>query len=177
MKLKNLSKLVFGAFFGLAIVGFSNVDASAQGNGRWAQERNRARKVQRQHAKAQRQAVKQYYRVYRANTNSYYQTDYRGAELLRQAVNQGYRQGYTVGRNEANYRRSNNYRDDQYYRTGTYGYQTYVSRDQYQYYFRQGYQRGYNDGYSNQARYGYQSGGSMNILGSILGTILNIRQF
>src|ERR1700755_2471750 len=35
------------------------------------------------------------YRVYR--NGSYYQTDSRGAELLKQAVNKGYQQGFTAG--------------------------------------------------------------------------------
>lgn len=177
MKLKNLSKIAFAAVFGLAIVGFTNVDTFAQGNSQWAHEKNRARKQQKEYEKAQKRAAKQYYRVYRGGSDRYYQTDYRGAELLRRAVNEGYRQGYNAGRTEARYRRNDDYRDDRYYRSGTYGYQTYVDRDQYQYYFREGYERGYYDGYNNESRYGYRSGGTWNILGSILGSILNIRQY
>jgi flagellar biosynthesis/type III secretory pathway protein FliH len=177
MKLRNLSKIAFATVFGLAIVGFTNVDTLAQGNSRSAHERNRIRKQKKEYEKAQKRAAKQYYRVYRGGSDQYYETDHRGAELLRQAVNQGYRQGYEAGRTEARYRRNDNYRDDRYYRSGTYGYQSYVDRSQYQYYFRQGYERGYNDGYNNQSRYGYQSGGNWNILGSILSSILNIRQY
>jgi flagellar biosynthesis/type III secretory pathway protein FliH len=114
------------------------------------------------------------YRIYR--NGSYYSTDYRGAELLRQAVNNGYRQGYNQGVNDRRYRRSYNFRDDGLYRSGTFGYQSYVARDQYQYYFQQGYQRGYEDGYRSTRRYGYQSGNAYNILGSVLNTILNIAQ-
>ncbi len=114
------------------------------------------------------------YRVYR--NGSYYSTDYRGAELLRQAVNNGYRQGYSQGVNDRQYRRRYSYGDDGLYRSGTWGYQSYVARDQYQYYFQQGYQRGYEDGYRSTRRYGYQSGNAYNILGSVLNTILNIAQ-
>lgn len=114
------------------------------------------------------------YRVYR--NGSYYSTDYRGAELLRQAVNNGYRQGYSQGVNDRQYRRRYSYSDDGLYRSGTWGYQSYVARDQYQYYFQQGYQRGYEDGYRSTRRYGYQSGNAYNILGSVLNTILNIAQ-
>jgi len=112
-----------------------------------------------------------YYRVYR--DGNYYQTDYRGAELLRQAVNSGYQQGYRQAQNDRRYGRGNDYYGSNVYRMGTYGYQTYVARDQYQYYFQQGFQRGYEDGYNNQLRYGYRSGNNYNILGTILSTILN----
>jgi hypothetical protein len=115
-----------------------------------------------------------YYRVYR--NGSYYQTDYRGAELLRQAVNSGYQQGYRQGVNDRRYGRGMSYYDDSIYRNGTYGYQSYVARDQYQYYFQQGFQRGYEDGYNNSMRYGYRSGSAFNILGSVLNTILNLTQ-
>lgn len=114
------------------------------------------------------------YRVYR--NGSYYETDNRGAELLRQAVNSGYRQGYVQGQNDRRYGRGGNYYGNSIYSNGMYGYQSYVARDQYQYYFQQGFQRGYEDGYSSTSRYGYRSGNSYNILGSVLSTILNLSQ-
>lgn len=115
-----------------------------------------------------------YYRVYR--NGSYYQTDYRGAQLLRQAVNSGYQQGYRQGMADRRYGRGMNYYGNSLYRSGTYGYQSYVAQDQYQYYFQQGFQRGYEDGYNNSTRYGYRSGNAFNILGSVLNTILNLSQ-
>jgi hypothetical protein len=48
-----------------------------------------------------------YYRVYR--NGSYYQTDNRGAELLRQAVNSGYQQGFQQGQLDARYGRNGSY--------------------------------------------------------------------
>lgn len=114
------------------------------------------------------------YRVYR--NGSYYQTDNRGAELLRQAVNSGYQQGYRQGQIDARYNRGSNYYGNNVYRSGTYGYQSYVDRNQYQYYFQQGFQRGYEDGFNNQYRYGYRSNGGLNILGTILNGILQISQ-
>lgn len=113
-----------------------------------------------------------YYRVYR--NGSYYQTDYRGAELLRQAVNSGYQQGYRQGQLDARYGRSSNYYGNNVYRSGTFGYQSYVARDQYQYYFQQGFERGYEDGFSNNVRYGYRTNNGVNILGNILNGILNV---
>jgi hypothetical protein len=115
-----------------------------------------------------------YYRVYR--NGSYYETDNRGAELLRQAVNSGYRQGFQQGQLDARYGRSGSYYGNNVYRSGTYGYQSYVDRSQYQYYFQQGFQRGYEDGFNNQYRYGYRSNNGLNILGNILNGILNITQ-
>lgn len=116
-----------------------------------------------------------YYRVYR--NGSYYQTDSRGAELLRAAVNRGYQQGFQQGQMDARYRRGGNYYGNNVYQHGVTGYQSYVERSQYQYYFQQGFQRGYEDGYNNQFRYGTRSNSGLNILGTILNGILNISQY
>ena len=114
------------------------------------------------------------YRIYR--DGSYYTTDYRGAELLREAVRSGYTQGYRQGQLDRRYGRGSNYYDDNVYRNGTLGYQSYVDRGQYQYYFQQGFQRGYEDGFNSTTRYGYRNGTTLNILGGVLNTILNIAQ-
>lgn len=121
-----------------------------------------------------RRGGSRWYRVYR--NGSYYETDYRGAELLRQAVNRGYQQGYRQGQLDARYGRRSSYYDDNMYRSGTYGYQSYVDRGQYQHYFQQGFQRGYEDGYNNQYRYGYRTNNGLSILGTILNGILQISQ-
>ena len=123
------------------------------------------------------------YRVYR--NGSYYQTDYRGAELLRSAVNEGYRQGFQAGRSDRSNQRNISWSNSNVYRTGSFGYQSYVTRSQYQYYFRQGFQRGYQDGsnsryqdgYDGQYEFGSNQNGSLNILGTILNTVLNIRSY
>ena len=123
------------------------------------------------------------YRVYR--NGSYYNTDYRGAQLLQNAVNEGYRQGFQAGRADRNGNRRFGWSNSSVYRTGTIGYQSNVARNQYQYYFQQGFQRGYQDGsnsrfddnYSGQYEYGYYENGSLNILGTILSTILNVRTY
>jgi hypothetical protein len=114
----------------------------------------------------------QYYRIYR--NGQYYNTDYRGYELLRQAVNSGYQQGYRQGELDRRYGRGYNYYGNNVYSQGMYGYQSYVARDQYQYYFQQGFQRGYEDGYNNTFRYGTRVGNGYNILGNVIGTILNL---
>ena len=115
------------------------------------------------------------YRVYR--NGSYYNTDSRGAELLRQAVNNGYRQGFEAGRMDRANRRGSQWSRNDMYRSGNYGYDAYVDRSQYQYYFQRGFQKGYDDGYYGRNRYGTYNNGSASILGSILGTILNIRTY
>ena len=137
--------------------------------------RQRQRQIQRQQVR-QRQ-IQQYnrYRVY--NNGRYYNTDSRGAELLRQAVRNGYQQGARAGQYDRSHRVRRSYTINSTYRRGNYGYQSYVDSRQYQYYFRQGFQRGYQDGYSRSYRYGSNNNGGFNILGSILNGILNIRRY
>jgi len=114
-------------------------------------------------------------RMYRINRGGrYYTVDNRGAELLRQAVNQGYAQGFRQGQVARQYGRTYDFRNESIYRSGTYGYQSYVDRSQYQYYFQQGFERGFEDGYYSRNRYGTRVGNTANILGNVLNTILNI---
>ncbi len=114
-------------------------------------------------------------RMYRIDRGGrYYNVDQRQVELLRSAVNQGYSRGYRQGQIDRQYRRSYNYGTHSLYRSGTYGYQSYVARDQYQYYFQQGFQRGYEDGFNSSYRYGVRSNNGFNILGGVLNTILRI---
>ena len=114
-------------------------------------------------------------RMYRINRgNTYYTVDARGVELLRAAVQNGYNQGYRQGQIDRQYRRGYNFGIHSTYRTGTYGWQSHVARNQYQYYFQEGFQRGYEDGYNSTYRYGVRSNNGLNILGGVLNTILRI---
>ena len=148
----------------------------------WQRAQQRAQQEYMEYQRSQRSGYNAYnrsgnngyYRVYR--NGSYYQTDSRGAELLRQAVNSGYQQGFQQGQMDARYRRNGSYYGNDVYRSGVYGYQSYVDRSQYQYYFQQGFQRGYEDGFNNQYRYGSRSSNGINILGNILNGILNLTQ-
>jgi len=215
LRIFNLKTFAGTLAFGLiAMIGASGI-ASAQGNSRHEkQEIKRQEKLQRQLAKAelQRQAEWNkrnsrfrtmrtvdtgYYSIdpntnvtagrYRVNRNgTWYNTDNRGADLLRQAVNEGYRQGFAVGRSDRNgRRRSISWSNNNVYRRGTYGYQSGVAQSQYQYYFRQGFQRGYQDGSNREYRddyygnyqYGTNNGGTLNILGTILNQVLNIKSY
>ena len=123
---------------------------------------------------------------YRVNRNGqWYNTDNRGADLLRQAINEGYRQGFNAGRSDYRSNRRVSWSNSNIYRSGTYGYQNGVERSQYQYYFRQGFQRGYQDGtnsryqdgYNGDFEYGTYNNGSPSILGTILNQILNIQSY
>jgi flagellar biosynthesis/type III secretory pathway protein FliH len=164
--------LAVSAFAIVAILGMSDV-ASAQWNTR---NQKQQQKIQKQQQKIQKQQQKiQRYRVYR--NGSYYNTDNRGAELLRQAVNSGYQQGLTAGRSDRSSRRGMNWRNSRVYSSGNYGYQSYVDSSQYRYYFQQGFERGYQDGYNSRNQYGTNNNGAFNILGSILSGILNIQQY
>ena len=115
---------------------------------------------------------------YRVNRNgAYYQTDERGVELLKQAVNTGYQEGYRAGRNDRNSRRSSSYNNSAVYRRGNYGYQSYVDSRQYQYYFQQGFERGYEDGFNSRYENGRNDNGAINILGNILENILTFESY
>lgn len=187
MKLFNLKNLIVGTTLGLALIAGVS-DASAQG---WRNDNKRAikqqQKIEKQQLKIEQERLRferqrlqtlqaqNRYRVYR--NGSWYNTDRRGADLLRQAVNEGYRQGFAAGRSDRNRRVGLNWGGSSLYRSGTYGYQSYVDRNQYQYYFRQGFERGYQDGYNSRNQYGSYNNGTLNILGSILGSILNVQQY
>ena len=53
----------------------------------------------------------------------------------------------------------------------------YVSYDEYNYYFREGFRRGYEDGYYGRNQYGRYSNGKYSLLGNIIEAILNIAIF
>jgi hypothetical protein len=139
------------------------------------QERLRLERERAEQERIRRQNQHNRYRVYR--NGSYYDTDSRGAELLRQAVNRGYQEGFRAGQADRNSRRAGNYRNSSVYNSGNYGYQSYVDLNQYRYYFQQGFERGYQDGYNSRFQYGSNSNGGLNILGTILQSILNIQAY
>jgi hypothetical protein len=131
--------------------------------------------------RAQLQAQRDYEReayvtaphVYRYRVGQAYQeTNQYGADLLRQAVNDGYQQGYRAGAAD----RADHWRPDYTrspaYVEATYGYNgSYVDQSDYSYYFRQGFQRGYNDGYANHFQYGSNAN---TILANVLNGILSL---
>jgi len=96
--------------------------------------------------------------------------------MLQRAVNDGYSEGFHAGQAD----REDGYRyspDEAYaYQDASYGYDAYyVDLNEYQYYFREGFRRGYEDGYYSRSSYGRYSNGSYSILGAILEGILGLQ--
>jgi hypothetical protein len=104
-----------------------------------------------------------------------YQTNQYGADLLKQAVNNGYAEGLRTGQADRQDRFASNYRDTYAYQNASLGYNGYVDQSQYSYYFRQGFQRGYQDGYGNQTQFGTSSNGTAGVIAAVLGQILNFQ--
>jgi hypothetical protein len=105
----------------------------------------------------------------------YYETNQYGANLLRQAVNYGYEEGFRAGQADRQDRWASNYEDSYAYQDANYGYSGYyVERDDYNHYFREGFRRGYEDGYDRRSQYGSYSRGKYAILGTVLSSILNL---
>jgi len=106
----------------------------------------------------------------------YYDTNQYGADLLRQALNNGYAEGFQAGQADRRDGWRFDYRDSYAYQDANYGYNgLYVDQPDYNYYFRQGFRRGYEDGYYSRYRYGVNSGGTLNMVASVLSGILNLR--
>jgi hypothetical protein len=95
------------------------------------------------------------------------------ADNLRQAVELGYQGGFRAGQADRRDRVGFSYGDEFAYQDATYGYAGYIDLPDYQYYFRQGFIRGYEDGYYGRYRYGVYSNGVVNIFGSVLSQIFN----
>lgn len=149
---------------GFIVLGLTGISYAQ--DGRYDRDRDKRWEDRRDNTRSVR------YRVRRGGR--YYNTDERGAELLRQAVHEGYRRGYEAGQADRDgRRRSSNWRRNSVYRSGNMGYDSHVDRSQYRYYFQQGFQRGYDDGYSSRNRYGSNNG----ILGTFLNQILNIQTY
>jgi hypothetical protein len=109
------------------------------------------------------------YSGYTRETNQY------GADVLQQAVNYGYQEGVRFGQADRQDGLPSNYRNSFAYQDANYGYSgNYVDQADYNYYFRQGYQRGYSDGYNSQSQYGTSLNGSPSILATLLSSILGL---
>ena len=114
------------------------------------------------------------YRYHRGDR--YYETNQYGADLLRQAVNYGYEQGFRAGEADRQDRWHSNYQGSFAYQDANYGYTGYyVDQDEYNYYFRQGFRHGYEDGFNSRYQYGQYSNGSYIVLEVTLGQILGFQ--
>ena len=108
MRSLKLRSFVGLAVFGLALMLGTN-DANAQGWGQMGKNQKKAikqqQKLEKERMKFERQQLRMEqarYRVYR--NGGWYNTDQRGADLLRRAINDGYRQGFSAGRADRNRR-------------------------------------------------------------------------
>jgi len=105
-----------------------------------------------------------------------YQVNRYAADLLRQAVNNGYEEGVRAGQADRQDGYRSGYQSSYAYQDANYGYTgLYVDQADYNYYFRQGFQRGYQDGYNSRFQYGTNNGGTFGILANVLSTILNLQ--
>lgn len=96
--------------------------------------------------------------------------------MLRRAINDGYDQGYRAGQADREDGWGFNPQDEYAYDDASYGYDGYyVDLSEYQYYFREGFRRGYEDGYYSTSRYGRYNNGTFSILDAILDGILGLQ--
>jgi hypothetical protein len=85
----------------------------------------------------------------------YYQTNQYGMKKLEQALQAGYNEGFKAGRADREDRWRYDYRSAFAYQDANYGYDgRYIAQDEYNHYFREGFQRGYDDGYYGRQQYG-----------------------
>jgi hypothetical protein len=108
----------------------------------------------------------------------YYRTNQYGVDMLRQAVNYGYEEGVRAGQADREDRARFSYRDSYAYQDATYGYNGYhVDLNEYRYYFREGFNRGYRDGYYGRFQYGRNTNGAFSLLGNILQQVFNVQPY
>jgi hypothetical protein len=103
------------------------------------------------------------------------ETNQYGVDMLEQAVSDGYDQGVQSGRADRQDGRVSSYRSTFAYQDANYGYAgQYVSQGDYNYYFREGFRRGYTDGYGYTSQYGSFNSGTGSIFSSVLQGILGM---
>jgi len=104
---------------------------------------------------------------------TYYETNRYVVEHLQQAIQYGYAEGFQAGMADRQDRWRFDYEQCDGYRDANYGYNGYyVNQDDYSYYFREGFRRGYEDGYNGRYHYGRLANGRYTILGSVLTGII-----
>jgi hypothetical protein len=116
---------------------------------------------------------------YRYNRGGrWYQVNNYAADVLRQAIRLGYEEGFYAGEADRYDGWRGGYRDNYVYQDANLGYDGYyVSQSEYNWYFREGFRRGYEDGLDQRFRYGYREGRSYSILPAVLGAILVLEAF
>jgi hypothetical protein len=114
------------------------------------------------------------YRYRRGGT--YYEVNQYGADRLRDAVNNGYQEGFRTGQADREDRWRSNYRGAYAYQDANYGYDgIYLDQSSYNYYFREGFRRGYDDGYNSRYRYGRESNGGFSVSVGVMNGIFSFQ--
>jgi len=107
----------------------------------------------------------------------YYETNQYGMKKLEKALQEGYNEGFKAGRADREDRWRYDYRSAFAYQDANYGYDgRYIAQDEYNHYFREGFQRGYEDGYYGRQKYGRKSDSGINdewlIAGAVVAAII-----
>jgi hypothetical protein len=103
----------------------------------------------------------------------FYETNRYGEAQLQQAIQYGYAEGFRAGVADRQDRWRSDYERSIAYQDANYGYNGYyVALDDYNYYFREGFRRGYEDGFTGRYQYGRRISGRYSILGNVLAGIL-----
>jgi len=122
------------------------------------EERLRAQRLQMSQARYDYSNDPYYYTApnYRyLRDGQYRQTNQYGMKKLEQALQAGYNEGFRAGRADREDRWRYDYRSAFAYKDANYGYDgRYIDQDEYNHYFREGFQRGYDDGYYDRQKYG-----------------------
>ena len=106
----------------------------------------------------------------------YYETNEYGVKALRRAVRYGYEEGFRAGEADREDGWRSSYGESYAYRDADYGYDGYyIERDEYNHYFREGFQRGYEDGYGREQQYGSYQDGKYSMWAEVLSSILNLQ--
>ncbi len=114
------------------------------------------------------------YRYLRAGR--WYEVNQYAAQLLQDAINYGYAEGFRAGEADRLDRWRYDYSSSYAYVDASYGYYgLYVSLPEYTFYFREGFRRGYEDGYYGRHRYGTFVDGDLRIMGDVLRLIIDLR--
>ncbi len=106
-----------------------------------------------------------------------YETNRYGVAALRDALELGYQQGYQAAVADLQDHWGYDYRNCYAYQDANYGYTgLYIGEGEYNYYFREGFRRGYDDGYYRRHHYGRYEDGTLRLVADIVDGILQLHQ-
>lgn len=108
----------------------------------------------------------------------WYDVNQYAADTLQEAIRLGYQEGARAGDADRYDGYRGGYRDNFVYQDADFGFDGYyVGLADYQYYFREGFRRGYEDAYGRRYRYGRASNGEYIIAAAALGLILDLQDY